>query len=109
MGAGLGRLYAGPRIDPSLAPGSDGVDIIPGQTLSDDLERLGLQLWAGPDRLRGLWCAQVEDATVGCLRPLLPLLCVLMVGAAASLPERGSTHTQWSMWETLLFLQMEGF
>lgn len=30
IGAGLGRLYAGPRIDPVLAPCSDGVDISPG-------------------------------------------------------------------------------
>lgn len=82
----MGRLYTGPRIDPFLAPCSDGVDISPGYPFDDDLERRGIQLWAGPDRFCGLRCAQLEDVTAGCLCPLLPLLCLLMVGAAAPTP-----------------------
>nr|XP_048314019.1 solute carrier family 22 member 12 isoform X3 [Myodes glareolus] len=60
------------------ASDSDGVDISPGPPLDDDLECLGLQLRAHPDRLCGLRCAQLEDAAAGCLCPLLPLLCIFV-------------------------------
>lgn len=104
VGAGLGRLYAHPRIEPFFPPGSDGVDISPGPHLDDDLELRGLQLWPRPDRLYGLRCAQLEDAAAGCLRALPPLLCIFMVGAAASLKDALPT-LGGSMWETLLCRQ----
>nr|XP_048314018.1 solute carrier family 22 member 12 isoform X2 [Myodes glareolus] len=66
------------------ASDSDGVDISPGPPLDDDLECLGLQLRAHPDRLCGLRCAQLEDAAAGCLCPLLPLLCIFVVASRIS-------------------------
>lgn len=84
LGLGWEGCKPAPGLTPFLAPCSDGVDISPGPPLDDDLERLGLQLRAHPDRLCGLRCAQLEDAAAGCLCPLLPLLWIFMVGAAAA-------------------------
>lgn len=91
LGLGWEGCMQAPGLIPFLAPCSDRVDISPGPPLDDDVERLGLQLRAHPDRLCGLRCA---CAAGGCCSwvslPLSSSTLYIHGGCCSLLLERGS-------------------